>query len=120
MYQESRAHTPTSSSSSIAGRMRNGRRTRPGGRAREDYEWVVYGDVDEHGDSRSWDVDVHVEGHEVEPARSRRRRRWKRKTGARGTTTSRVAFSVDSDDGEGAARRSVLLQRDCGDFLTAG
>jgi hypothetical protein len=44
--------------------------------AREDYEWVVYGDVDEEGDEIvEWDVDVHVEGHEVEPAgRSRRRR----------------------------------------------
>lgn len=45
--------------------------------AREDHEWVVYGDVDEDGDEiAEWDVDVHVEEHEVEPAeRSRRRRR---------------------------------------------
>ena len=44
--------------------------------AREDYEWVVYGDLDEDGDEiAEWDVDVHVEGHEVEPARRSRRRR---------------------------------------------
>jgi hypothetical protein len=44
--------------------------------AREEFEWVVYGDVDEDGDEiRDWDVDVHVEAHEVEPAgRSHRRR----------------------------------------------
>jgi hypothetical protein len=43
--------------------------------AREEFEWVVYGDVDEDGDEiGDWDVDVHVEAHEVEPAgRSHRR-----------------------------------------------
>jgi hypothetical protein len=47
--------------------------------ARGDYEWVVYGDVDEDGDEiAEWDVDVHVEGLEVEPTRCRRRRRRRR------------------------------------------
>jgi hypothetical protein len=44
--------------------------------AREDYEWAVYGDQDEHGhEIAEWDVDVHVEEHEVQPARHQRRRR---------------------------------------------
>jgi hypothetical protein len=48
-------------------------------RAREDCEWVVYGDQDEDGDEiAEWDVDVRVEEHEVQPARPRRRRRSRR------------------------------------------
>jgi hypothetical protein len=47
--------------------------------AREEHEWVVYGDVDANGDEvAAWDVDVHVEGHEVEAARRERRPRRKR------------------------------------------
>ena len=43
--------------------------------AREDYEWVVYGDQDDRGQGiAEWDVDVHVEEHEVQPARHQRRR----------------------------------------------
>ena len=42
--------------------------------AREDYEWVVYGDQDDRGhEIAEWDVDVHVEEHEVQPARHQRR-----------------------------------------------
>jgi hypothetical protein len=44
--------------------------------AREKYEWVVYGDEDEDGRMiAAWDVDVHVEEQEVEPATRRPRRR---------------------------------------------
>jgi len=47
--------------------------------AREEYEWVVYGDRDDDGDEiAEWDVDVHVEEHEVQPARHQRRRRRSR------------------------------------------
>jgi hypothetical protein len=38
--------------------------------------WAVYGDQDELGhEIAEWDVDVHVEEHEVQPARHQRRRR---------------------------------------------
>ena len=44
--------------------------------AREDYEWVVHGDQDEDGDEiAEWEVDVHMEEHEVQVARHQRRRR---------------------------------------------
>ena len=44
--------------------------------AREDYEWVVYGDQDEDGDEiAEWEVDVHMEEHEVQVATHQRRRR---------------------------------------------
>jgi hypothetical protein len=44
--------------------------------ARKQFGWVVYGDEDEDGnDVAAWDVDVHVEEHEVIPSRPRRRRR---------------------------------------------
>ncbi len=37
--------------------------------ARKEFGWVVYGDEDEDGhENAAWDVDVHVEDHEVEPA----------------------------------------------------
>ena len=40
--------------------------------ARGTYGWVVYGDTDVHGhDIVEWDVDVHVEGHSVQPASGR-------------------------------------------------
>ncbi len=43
--------------------------------APEDYGWVVYGDEDEDGDEiAAWDVDVHVEEHEVLPATRQRHR----------------------------------------------
>lgn len=46
--------------------------------ARKDYDWVVYGDQDEDGNEiAEWDVDVHVEGHEVQRARRPQRRRRK-------------------------------------------
>jgi hypothetical protein len=49
--------------------------------AREDFEWVVYGEAAEDGDGiAEWDVDVHVEGHEIEPAMRSRRRRGREAT----------------------------------------
>lgn len=37
--------------------------------AREEYGWVVYGDRNEQGEKLAdWDVDVHVEAHDVEGA----------------------------------------------------
>jgi hypothetical protein len=45
-------------------------------RAREDCDWAVYGDRDGCGDHiAEWDVDVHVEEHEVQPARCQGLRR---------------------------------------------
>jgi hypothetical protein len=43
--------------------------------AREEYEWVVYGDQTQGGaEIAEWDVDVHVEQHEVLQARHQPRR----------------------------------------------
>lgn len=37
--------------------------------AREEYDWVVYGDLDQDGaEIADWSVDVHVEEHEVQPS----------------------------------------------------
>jgi hypothetical protein len=48
--------------------------------AREDYEWVVYGDQDEVGHAiAEWDVDVHVEEHELQPARQPARHQHRRR-----------------------------------------
>ena len=43
--------------------------------AREAYEWVVYGDEDHHGNTiADWDVDVHVEDHDIQPVDKHRGR----------------------------------------------
>ena len=48
--------------------------------AREEYDWVVYGDVDPNGDEiADWNVDVHAEEYELQPA-SHERRRHRRAT----------------------------------------
>jgi hypothetical protein len=57
--------------------------------AREDHQWVVYGDVNEDGDEiAAWDVDLHVEGHDIEPARPSRRRRGRGASRRRSCTRS--------------------------------
>jgi len=79
VYQEFQADTPD-----IVGLFRSRKdaeRAAEGCRrwARAEYGWIVYGDEDEDGhEIAAWDVDVHVEEHEVQPARSRRRRRRRR------------------------------------------
>ena len=79
VYQEFQADTPD-----VVGLLQNRRDADLAAEecrrsAREDYEWVVYGDQDEDGDEiAEWDVDVHVEEHEVQPARHQLRRRRRR------------------------------------------
>ena len=42
---------------------------------RKDYQWVVYGDEDDHGNTIvAWDVDVHVEEHGIQPVSQHGRR----------------------------------------------
>ncbi len=78
--------------------------------AREEYEWVVYGDEYEDGhEIAAWDVDVHVEEHEVEPdggprgCRSRREATWPRYN-----HLYVIAFSLDSDDPEGGDPEEIM------------
>ena len=76
VYQEFQADTPD-----IVGLFQNGEDAERAAEecrrsARADYEWFVYGDRDEDGNEiAAWDVDVHVEEHDVQPAEYQCRRR---------------------------------------------
>ena len=76
--------------------------------ARKHYGWVVYGDKDSEGNViAEWNVDVHVEEHDVHPASSNMQE-------ADGSVAGRynhlyaLGFSVDSDDPEGASAAEIL------------
>lgn len=79
VYQEFQADTPD-----IVGLFRSRRDAELAAEecrrsARTEYDWVVYGDKDDDGDEiAEWDVDVHVEEHELQPGKRRPRRRRRR------------------------------------------